>query len=68
MGDTQPGWTHFADADWASARDAFAAALERDPGDPQRGPRMLLGDDRLARTLGLLDREPAQLGDPSLSG
>jgi DNA-binding NarL/FixJ family response regulator len=25
---------HFADADWAAARDAFAAALEADPGDP----------------------------------
>jgi DNA-binding CsgD family transcriptional regulator len=28
-------WQHFADADWASARDAFAAALEADRGDPE---------------------------------
>jgi DNA-binding NarL/FixJ family response regulator len=28
-------WQHFADADWAAARDAFAAALERDAGDPE---------------------------------
>ena len=34
MGDTEAGWQHFADADWAAARDAFAAALEEDPGDP----------------------------------
>ena len=30
----QEGWQRFADADWAGARDAFAAALEEDPGDP----------------------------------
>jgi DNA-binding NarL/FixJ family response regulator len=35
MGDTEVGWQHFADADWAAARDAFAAALEEDPGDPE---------------------------------
>jgi DNA-binding NarL/FixJ family response regulator len=29
------GWQHFADADWAAARDAFTAALEEDPGDPE---------------------------------
>jgi ATP/maltotriose-dependent transcriptional regulator MalT len=34
MDDTRTGWQHFADADWAAARDAFAAAVERDPGDP----------------------------------
>jgi DNA-binding NarL/FixJ family response regulator len=28
-------WQHFDDAEWAAARDAFAAALERDPGDPE---------------------------------
>ena len=28
-------WEHFADADWAAARDAFAAALEEDVGDPE---------------------------------
>jgi DNA-binding NarL/FixJ family response regulator len=31
----QAGWEHFASADWAAARDAFAAALEEDPGDPE---------------------------------
>ena len=35
MSDTQTGWQHFADADWAAARDAFAAALEDEPGDPE---------------------------------
>src|SRR5918999_406013 len=29
------GWQRFAEADWAGARDAFAAALEHDPGDPE---------------------------------
>jgi DNA-binding NarL/FixJ family response regulator len=28
-------WQHFDDADWAAARDAFAATLEQDPGDPE---------------------------------
>jgi ATP/maltotriose-dependent transcriptional regulator MalT len=31
----QTGWQHFADADWAAARDAFAAAVEEDPDDPE---------------------------------
>jgi DNA-binding CsgD family transcriptional regulator/tetratricopeptide (TPR) repeat protein len=35
MGDKQAGWQHFGDADWAAARDAFAAALEENPGDPE---------------------------------
>src|ERR671914_179368 len=35
MDGKQTGWEHFADADWAAARDAFAAALEGDPGDPE---------------------------------
>jgi DNA-binding NarL/FixJ family response regulator/tetratricopeptide (TPR) repeat protein len=34
MAATQTGWERFAEADWAAARDAFAAALEEDPGDP----------------------------------
>ncbi len=29
------GWQRFADADWAAARDAFAAALTDHPGDPE---------------------------------
>jgi Flp pilus assembly protein TadD len=29
------GWQHFARAEWAEARDAFAAALEQAPGDPE---------------------------------
>jgi DNA-binding NarL/FixJ family response regulator/tetratricopeptide (TPR) repeat protein len=29
------GWEHFAEADWEAARDAFAAALEAEPGDPE---------------------------------
>jgi tetratricopeptide (TPR) repeat protein len=29
------GWQRFAEADWAGAREAFAAALTDDPGDPQ---------------------------------
>ena len=35
MGDKQAGWQHFDDADWAAARDAFAVALEENPGDPE---------------------------------
>jgi ATP/maltotriose-dependent transcriptional regulator MalT len=31
----QDGWQHFASAEWAAARDAFAAALEHRPGDPE---------------------------------
>jgi DNA-binding CsgD family transcriptional regulator len=29
------GWQHFAEADWAAAREAFAAVLESQPGDPE---------------------------------
>ncbi len=29
------GWQHFAQADWAGARDAFAAALDETRGDPE---------------------------------
>jgi DNA-binding NarL/FixJ family response regulator len=35
MDGKQTGWQHFADADWAAARDAFAAALQEDPGNPE---------------------------------
>jgi DNA-binding NarL/FixJ family response regulator/Tfp pilus assembly protein PilF len=35
MGDTQAGWQHFDQADWAAARAAFAARLEDDPSDPE---------------------------------
>jgi DNA-binding NarL/FixJ family response regulator len=28
-------WQHFADADWAAARDGFRAVLEEAPGDPE---------------------------------
>ncbi len=35
MGSKQMGWQHFADAEWAAARDAFATALEEEPGDPE---------------------------------
>lgn len=35
------GWQHFASADWAEARDAFAAALEQAPGDPEALARSL---------------------------
>src|SRR5918999_813413 len=31
----EAGWRRFADADWAAARDSFAAVLEHDPGDPE---------------------------------
>ena len=31
----ESAWQHFADAEWAAARDAFAAALSIDPGDPE---------------------------------
>ncbi|HKP88552.1 MAG TPA: hypothetical protein VJT75_01135, partial [Thermoleophilaceae bacterium] len=34
MDATRDGWQHFARADWAAARDAFAAALDERPGDP----------------------------------
>src|ERR671916_976107 len=35
MDSKQRGWQYFAEADWAAARDAFAAALDADPGDPE---------------------------------
>jgi DNA-binding CsgD family transcriptional regulator len=35
MGAVATGWQHFAAADWAAARDAFAAALEQRPDDPE---------------------------------
>ncbi len=35
MGDTQAGWRLFARAEWAAARDAFAAALADRPDDPE---------------------------------
>ncbi len=35
MSDTRAAWEHFARADWAAARDAFAAVLEREPGEPE---------------------------------
>src|SRR5918992_3544627 len=31
----ETGWQHFREADWAAARDAFAAALEAAPRDPE---------------------------------
>jgi DNA-binding CsgD family transcriptional regulator/tetratricopeptide (TPR) repeat protein len=31
----EAAWQHFAEADWAAARDAFAAALEADAGDAE---------------------------------
>src|SRR4051794_13473823 len=31
----ETGWARFAEADWAGARDAFAAALDDEPGDPE---------------------------------
>ena len=34
MASTEAGWELFGRAEWAAARDAFAAALEDDPGDP----------------------------------
>ena len=34
MEGTEAAWQHFADADWAAARDAFAAVLEHEPDDP----------------------------------
>ena len=35
MGSREDGWQHFNRAGWAPARDAFAAALEEEPGDPE---------------------------------
>jgi DNA-binding CsgD family transcriptional regulator len=35
MNSNQSGWQHFAKADWAAARDAFAVALDAEPGDPE---------------------------------
>jgi DNA-binding NarL/FixJ family response regulator len=35
MSSTDAGWQHFAAARWEAARDAFAAAVGRDPGDPE---------------------------------
>src|SRR4051812_42884986 len=34
MGREHAGWELFARADWAAARDAFAAVLAEEPGDP----------------------------------
>ena len=34
MASTEAGWELFGRAEWAAARDAFAAALEDEPGDP----------------------------------
>ncbi len=34
MDHRQTGWQRFGEADWAGARDAFAAALGEQPGDP----------------------------------
>ena len=36
MDSKQTGWQHFAEADWAAARDAFAAALDSRPATPRR--------------------------------
>jgi DNA-binding CsgD family transcriptional regulator len=35
MGHRGIGWQRFAEADWAAAREAFAAALTEDPGNPE---------------------------------
>jgi hypothetical protein len=35
MGGTHSAWRLFAQAEWAAARDAFAAVLEDEPGDPE---------------------------------
>src|ERR671914_2308409 len=35
MDSKQSGWKHFAEADWEAARDAFAAAVEAEPDDPE---------------------------------
>jgi DNA-binding NarL/FixJ family response regulator/tetratricopeptide (TPR) repeat protein len=35
MDSKQSGWQHFAEADWAAARDAFTAAHQAEPGDPE---------------------------------
>ena len=35
MDGKEAAWQHFADADWAAARDTFAAALEDDAGDAE---------------------------------
>ena len=35
MDGKEAGWKHFAAADWAAARDAFAAVLEDEPDDPE---------------------------------
>ncbi len=40
MDSKQAAWEHFARADWAAARDAFAAALEAEPGEAT-----MVGDD-----------------------
>jgi DNA-binding NarL/FixJ family response regulator len=53
MSRTDAAWKHFADAEWASARDAFAAVLEEDPDDP-------VGLDGLGQSLWWLgEREAA---------
>jgi DNA-binding CsgD family transcriptional regulator len=35
MSHREKGWEHFAGAEWTAARDAFAAALEEEPGDAE---------------------------------
>ena len=51
MGGTEAGWQHFAEADWAAARDSFAAVLEADPDDPEALDGLGLEDrrERVAR-------------------
>ena len=51
-GDKDAAWRHFARAEWAAARDRFAAAVERDPADPEAldglGQALWWLDDRAA--------------------
>jgi DNA-binding CsgD family transcriptional regulator len=54
MTSKQTGWQHFAEADWAAARDAFAAALDAVPGDPE-------ALDGLGQSLWWLDERDAAI-------
>ena len=66
MDTKQSGWQHFAEADWAAARDAFAAVLEAEPGDPEAldglGPVAVV-----AGRAGRGDRPPPSRRTPSIS-
>src|SRR5215218_10618736 len=60
MSSRQAGRQRFAGAEWAAARDAFAAALEEEPGDPE-------ALDGLGQSLWWLGEEGVALLDEAMT-